>query len=162
MGAGPPRLRILVVENEGLLRLAAEEMLLELGHEVVGWANRARTAIAEADRTRPDLVLMDIQLDGPRDGVDAAHEIKERFGIASLFVTGTMDEATYQRALATQPLGYLRKPLQLPDLQSALAPLGHGRTAREHSPQATSATPVSNVQFLSFGGAPKTPPDTSE
>jgi CheY-like chemotaxis protein len=160
MGADPPRLRVLVVENEPLLRHAAEEMLLELGHEVVGWASRARTAIAEADRTRPDVVLLDIQLDGSRDGIDTAREIRDKFGIASLFVTGATDEATYQRAHATQPLGYLRKPLQLPDLQSALAPLAHATVAREHSPQTTSATPVANVQFVSFDPTRKASKDS--
>lgn len=130
MGAGPPRLRVLVVENEPLLRHAAEEMLLELGHEIVGSASRARTAIADVDRMRPDVVLMDIQLDGSRDGVDTAREIRDRFGIASVFVTGAMDEATCQRAHAARPLGYLRKPLQLPALQAALAPLSIRATSK--------------------------------
>ena len=120
MSAGQSRLRVLVVENEALLRLTAEDMLLELGHEIVGWASRARTAIAEAELRQPDVVLMDIQLDGPRDGIDAAREIRSRFGITSLFMTGLSDPDTYRRALTARPLGYLRKPLQLSDLKSAL------------------------------------------
>ena len=81
MTARQPRLRVLVVENEMLLRLAAEEIVLELGHDIVGSATSAAGAIAEAERTRPDVVLMDIQLDGEGDGVDAAREIRDRLGM---------------------------------------------------------------------------------
>jgi DNA-binding NarL/FixJ family response regulator len=156
MTAGQPKLRVVLVENEALLRLAAEEMLLELGHEIVGWANRARIAIAETERTRPDLVLMDIQLDGPRDGVEAAHEIRNKFGIASLFMTGSTDTNTYQRALRTQPLGYLHKPFLLPELRSALAPLAHTPAASRP------VSPMMTVQFVSFDMARKKPSDSSD
>lgn len=111
-------LRILVVENEFWLRLDAEETLLELGHEVVGWASRACIAISEAERTRPDLILMDIQLDGTRDGIEAARVIRDMFGIPSLFVTGSADPALRKRAMKTEPLGYLQKPFTSAQLQS--------------------------------------------
>jgi two-component system, response regulator PdtaR len=127
MTARQPRLRILVVENEMLLRLVAEELVLKLGHDIVGWASSAHGAIAEAERTRPDIVLMDIQLDGEGDGVDAAREIRDRLGIASLFTTGRADPETHKRALLTRPLGYLRKPLTHADLDAALD--RHPRTA---------------------------------
>jgi len=128
MTANKKRLRVLIVENEMLLQLVAEDMLEELGHEVVGWASRASSAIAETEKVRPDCVLMDIQLDGSRDGIEAARLIKERFGIQSLFMTGSNDEDTYRRALKAKPLGYLKKPLWLPDVQSALASLGRARS----------------------------------
>jgi len=127
MIAGQKKLRVLIVENELLLQLAAEDLLQQLGHEVVGWATRASTAIAEAERTHPDFVLMDIELDGARDGIDAAHHIKDRFGIRSLFMTGSSDEEIVRRARNAKPLGYLQKPLWLSDLESALAPLAGGR-----------------------------------
>lgn len=136
------RLRVLVVENEVLLRLLAEEMLLDLGHEIVAEASTAQRAIAEADRMRPDIVLMDIQLDGPGDGIDAAREIRNRFGIASLFMTGCADPDTRRRALLTRPLGYLAKPLSLTDLDEALHRLDRQANAylkADHRPQARSA-----------------------
>lgn len=127
MTARQPRLRILVVENEIMLRLVAEKIVLELGHDIVGWASSAQGAIAEAERTRPDIVLMDIQLDGEGDGVDAAREIRDRLGIASLFMTGRTDPETHNRALLTRPLGYLLKPLAHADLDAVLD--RHPRTA---------------------------------
>lgn len=119
MNDGQQKLRVLVVENEMLLRLTAEDLLEELGHEIVGWASRAGGAVAEAERAQPDVVLMDIQLDGSGDGIEAAHEIRNRFGIASVFMTGMSDKETYQRAVTAKPVAYLRKPLSLPDLKTA-------------------------------------------
>ena len=77
------KLRIVIVENELLLRLLAEDLVIALGHDVVGWAHSADEAVELADRSQPDLILMDIQLGGHRDGIEAAKEIKNRFGIAS-------------------------------------------------------------------------------
>lgn len=156
MSVSQSSLRVLVVENDVLLRLTAEDMLLGLGHEIVGWANRARMAIAEAERTLPDVVLMDIQLDGPRDGIDAAREIRNRFGISSLFMTGAADSDTYRRALTAHPVAYVRKPLLLLDLKSALDPLVRVRgadTSTIHAP------PAANVQFVSFDMARRSPRD---
>lgn len=120
MIAAQPKLRILVVENDILLQLAAKVMLVELDHAVVGCASSAQGAIAEAERTRPDVVLMDIELNGPGDGIDAASEIWSRLGVISLFMTGATDDSTRQRALAICPLGYLPKPVTLNDLRGAL------------------------------------------
>jgi two-component system, response regulator PdtaR len=111
------KLRILIVENTILVRLAVEEMLANLGHDRVGWAATVPRAIAEAERLRPDLVLMDIQLDDNGDGIEAARAIRERFNIPSLFMTGGIDHEKWQRAMATEPVGYLQKPF----LQSGLA-----------------------------------------
>jgi len=127
--AGQTRLRVLVVENEMWLRIDAEETLLDLGHDVVGWASRARTAIAEARRVRPDFVLMDIQLDGARDGIETARIIRDTYGIPSLFVTGSTDAALQKRAMETQPLGYLQKPIVRSELRSALERFAEAQTA---------------------------------
>jgi CheY-like chemotaxis protein len=126
MIADQKKLRVLIVENEFLLQLAAEDLLQQLGHEAIGWATRASSAIAETERKRPDCVLMDIELDGARDGIDAARHIKERFGVRSLFMTGSSSEEIARRARNAKPLGYLQKPLSLSDLESALAPLAGG------------------------------------
>ena len=120
MAVGQARLRVLVVENEMLLKIVAEELLVELGHEPAASASTAEGAVAEAERTRPDVVLMDIQLDGTGDGIDAAHKIRDRLNIVSLFATGDANAETRKRALMTRPLGYLLKPLTLNKLKAAL------------------------------------------
>lgn len=121
MIAGRARLRVVVAENEGLIRLAIEEMLRELGHQVVGHATTAADAAHQAEITQPDIVLMDIHLDGPRNGIDAAREIKSRLQIPCLFVTAVASPKTRAEALAVGGLGYLLKPVSIAELGQALS-----------------------------------------
>jgi CheY-like chemotaxis protein len=74
---------------------------------------------------RPDLVLMDIRLRGMRNGIDAAREIRERFGIRSLFVTANSDPETQRQGGMADPAGWLQKPVSGEDLvASVVACLG--------------------------------------
>src|SRR5215510_12701896 len=104
-------LRVLIVEDEFFISLHTKQLLQTLGHRVVGIAVSADQAIHFAEQERPDVVLMDIRLVGSRDGIEAADEIRARLGIGSIFVTANTDTRTRQRALASQPLGFLEKPL---------------------------------------------------
>lgn len=114
------KLRVLIVENEPLIRLQVTETLTILGHEPVGWAATVSTAIEEAERLRPDVVLMDIQLDAGGDGTEAARVIRDRFNIPSLYMTGGVDPDKRQRAMSAQPIGYLQKPFMPSALQVVL------------------------------------------
>ena len=104
-------LRILIVEDEFFISLHTKGMVQALGHVPVAVAVSADQAVSLAERERPDVVLMDIRLAGSRDGIDAAEEIRERFGIASIFVTANSDPQTRRRAESVRPLGFLEKPL---------------------------------------------------
>ena len=94
-----------------------------LGHVVVAVAVSADQAVTLAERERPDVVLMDIRLNGSRDGIDAAEEIRRRLGIGSIFVTANTDPQTRRRAEAVQPLGFLEKPLTEQRLRLGLSKL---------------------------------------
>ena len=107
---GPAGPRVLIVEDEWLIAAAAEAVLTEAACTVVGMAGTAGDALRLARLWRPDLVLMDIDLRGPRSGIDAAIDIRASLGIRSLFVTGRSDDATRRRAEAAHPLGWLIKP----------------------------------------------------
>lgn len=120
MASQPGCLRLLVVENDELIKKIIEEMLGVLGHEIVGRASTATAAVAEAETTLPDVVLMDVKLDGVGDGIDAAYAIKNRLGIRSLLLTGTTDSATRARSVLADPIDYLHKPVTLRDLAVAL------------------------------------------
>ena len=104
-------LRVLIVEDEFFISLYIKDLVTTLGHAVIAIAVSADQAVSIAEREKPDVVLMDIRLIGSRDGIDAADEIRRRFGIASIFITANTDPQTRQRALAVQPLGILEKPL---------------------------------------------------
>jgi two-component system, response regulator PdtaR len=114
------RLRVLIVEDEFFIALDVENLLETLGHAVVGIAVTADEAVRIAEREQPDVALMDIRLIGARDGIDAAQEIFNRFGVPSLFVTANTDPQTRSRAQAVQPLGFLEKPVTVQRLKSGL------------------------------------------
>jgi CheY-like chemotaxis protein len=114
-------LRVLIVEDEFFISLHMEELLQTLGHVVVAVAVSADAAVNIAEAKRPDVILMDIRLIGPRDGIEAAEEIHRRFGIGSIFVTANSEPATRKRAEAVQPLGFLEKPLSEHRLKLALS-----------------------------------------
>lgn len=113
--------RILIVEDEWFVATQIESCLADAGFEIAGTAADAATAIALAERERPDLVLMDIRLEGAMDGIAAAREIADRFQIHSLFISAHTDESTVNRTLAAQPAGWLPKPFTEGELLQAVA-----------------------------------------
>lgn len=156
MAKQPGGLRVLVVENDELFREVLEDTLIVLGHEIVGRASTATGAVAEAERKLPDLVLMDVRLDGPGDGVDAAYAIKNRLGIRSLFLTGTTDSATRARAVMAGPIGYLEKPVAIRELATALA-RARGDAGRSYVAPPNDVMRVSTA--VSFGHSEAKPLD---
>jgi CheY-like chemotaxis protein len=116
----PARPRILIVEDESFAVLYMADVITEGGYDVVGTAASARDAIAKAEAERPDLVLMDIRLVGPQDGIHAATEIYRRFGIRSIFVTAYTDPETRKRAAVANPVGFIEKPFNPETLLGAL------------------------------------------
>jgi CheY-like chemotaxis protein len=118
-------LRVLIVEDEFFISLDMQNLLHGLGHTVVGIAVSADQAVQIAQREQPDVALVDIRLVGPRDGIDAAEEMFDRFGVPSLFVTANTDPHTRARAHALQPLGFLEKPVTIDRLRAGLGRLSN-------------------------------------
>ena len=112
--------RILVVDDESIVAHDISECLLHMGCEVVGTALSGPDAIAKAERFRPDLVMMDIVLQGSMDGVEAATVIRERFDIPCVFLTAYSDGAVLARAKAAAPAGYMVKPFEEAGLRSTV------------------------------------------
>jgi CheY-like chemotaxis protein len=114
-------LRLLIVEDEILTADYMQHLLLELGHEVCGHAINTDSALRLAKTCQPDLVLMDVNLGRGGDGITAAQQILERFGIRSLFVTAYGDRVTMARAQSAGPLGIVVKPFDKQRLAEAIA-----------------------------------------
>lgn len=111
-------MRILVVEDEPLIALWTQAILEDAGHMVIGLAQSQAEAMALAERDRPDLVLMDINLaDGHGVGIELARRIRQQFGACSLFLSGQSDEARTNRDAA---LGYLAKPWEASALLASI------------------------------------------
>lgn len=114
------QIRILVVEDESIVAADIQDRLEALGYEVpatVGWGEKA---VELAGALRPDLVLMDIQLKGRMDGVEAAHQIRRRFNIPVVYLTANADHPTVQRAKVTEPFGYVIKPFEERELHTTI------------------------------------------
>jgi PAS domain S-box-containing protein len=101
---------ILVVEDEQIVALELKDRLTRMGHSVVGIVTSGEEAIEESRRLRPDLIVMDIRLQGELDGIDAATAIRKELDTAIVYLTAYADETTLQRAKITQPYGYVLKP----------------------------------------------------
>jgi PAS domain S-box-containing protein len=112
--------KLLIVEDEGVVAWHIQEALENLGHIVVASIASGQKAIEIAEQNQPDLVFMDIRLKGEVDGIKAAQEIRTRFNIPVIYLTAYADDQTLERALATNPLGYLVKPFQEKELQTTL------------------------------------------
>jgi PAS domain S-box-containing protein len=112
--------RILVVEDEAIIASDIRTALTDLGYTVPAMTARGDEAVRLAQEFSPSLVLMDIQLKGPLDGVDAAREIKARLDVPVVFLTSHSDEATLERAMQVAPHGYLLKPFEERELRTAI------------------------------------------
>ncbi|HTY21696.1 MAG TPA: response regulator [Desulfomonilaceae bacterium] len=109
--------RILVVEDDRIIASSLRMILEKLGYEVTALASTGQAAIREAEETKPDLVLMDIVLDGEMDGIEAARVIRSHLDIPIIYLTAHADHAMRERAAVTQPFGYLLKPIMKDDLR---------------------------------------------
>jgi DNA-binding NarL/FixJ family response regulator len=121
--------RVVLVEDEVIVAWDIAETLKRLGYLIVGMADNAEQALRLAETLAPDLILMDIRLNGPLDGIEAARLIRERTGRGVIYLTAHADLATMERAAATEPLGYVFKPFSHEGLRAALAQATGGRAA---------------------------------
>jgi len=112
--------KILVVEDEGLVALDLTKRLKRFGYEVTANAASGEEALARAEETVPDLILMDIRIQGPLDGVAVAQAVRVRQDVAVVFLTAHSDTVTVRRALVTEPHGFLLKPFGDRELQIAI------------------------------------------
>jgi len=112
--------RILIVEDERLIAIDLQRRLTRLGYTVVALAASGAEAIQQALALHPDVVLMDIRLQGNMDGVEAAQHIHASVAIPVVFMTAYVDEVTQQRVRATSCWGCLYKPFTPHQVQSAL------------------------------------------
>lgn len=115
-----PAARVLVVEDEVVVAMDIDRRLSRLGYVVCGLADTGEEAVALADRTRPDVVLMDIRLPGRLDGVEAAARIRQSLGAPVVFLSAHSDAQTLRRAGEAGPYGYVGKPFEDRELTTAL------------------------------------------
>lgn len=109
-------IRILIVEDEILVAADIQNMVESLGYVVAGRATTGEDALAQVAAVDPDLIFMDIRLQGRLDGVEAAGRIRASFRKPVIFLTALSDGRTIHRAKLTEPFGYLFKPFDVREL----------------------------------------------
>ena len=131
--------RILIVEDDQIIAADLRLKLERLGHEVIGIASAGEEAIGMADRFKPEIVLMDIQLETPLNGAEAARTIQGSTGASIIFVTAFPSAAFGGEAERT-PEGveegdgvYLGKPFSRVQLEAALEAVLRRRSQRHAS-----------------------------
>ncbi len=113
-------LKILVVEDEYITQKTICNYLTEIGYQVIGATMDAEDAIEILNTTEVDFAILDITIQGDRNGIWLGNYIKENYNIPHLFLTAYADTETITSALKTEPLGYLVKPFQKHDLFAAI------------------------------------------
>jgi DNA-binding NarL/FixJ family response regulator len=140
----------MIVEDDRLVALDLESMLEGFGLVVCPSAHSAETALQVARAHLPDVVLMDIRLEGAVDGISAAHLLSDELGIRVVYLTAQSDLSMIGRAKETHPLGYLLKPARSLDLRCCLElALHEARRTQARRPSEPGREPPSLLSVLS-------------
>ena len=110
--------RVLIVEDEHIIQMDLADQLERFGFQIAGLASSGEDAVRIAEETVPDLVLMDILLDGELDGIQAALQIRLNRNMPIVYLTALADIRVMGRASGTEPYFYLIKPVRPMELNS--------------------------------------------
>lgn len=111
---------VLIVEDQAIVAKDLSHCVGDLGYDVVDIVASGTIAVTKVAQLKPDVVLMDIGLEGDRDGISAAEAIGKRFNVPVVFVTSQTDIATVTRAKRTEPAGHVIKPFEPEQIADAL------------------------------------------
>jgi CheY-like chemotaxis protein len=112
--------KVLVVEDERVVALHLRQQLGRLGYAVPAICTAGAQALQQIRELRPDVVLMDIHIEGDIDGIETAARIPDEFQVPVIYLTAYSEEATLERARQTRPYGYLLKPFSERELHAAI------------------------------------------
>lgn len=114
------KLKILIVEDEAIVALEIQYRLTSLNYEVVGVASTGEKALTLAEKTKPNLALMDLKLKGSMSGLETALALKNNFSIPSIFITAFSDDATLNQIKEKLDCYILQKPFSPEELKTTI------------------------------------------
>jgi len=114
------KIKILIVEDEIIVAKDIENTLVTLGYSVSGIVSSGDDALKHLESHRPDIVIMDIMLEGDLDGITAANNIRQQFNVPVIFLTAYSNEKTLDRAKIAKPYGFILKPFRETDLYTSI------------------------------------------
>ncbi len=112
--------KILIVEDESIVAVDLKKTLESSGYEIIGLARSGEMAFIKAVELLPDIILMDIMLEGELNGIQAAAKIRAKKDIPVIYLTAYANESTLEQAKLTQPFGYILKPFDEKNLVSTI------------------------------------------
>ncbi len=114
------RNKILIVEDEAVVSLDIARRLEKMGYDVIGRLASGEEALELVQEERPDLVLMDINLQGEMDGIQTATTLYKEHNLPVIYLTAYAGEGTLERAKESKPYGYILKPFKERELHAAI------------------------------------------
>ncbi len=114
------KIKILVVEDETIVALDIRGGILKMGYEVTDTVTNYDDALNSIKINTPDFIIMDINLENSKDGIDTAHDIQKIANIPIIYLSAFSDDDTINRAVETNPLGYLIKPFKREELKTTI------------------------------------------
>jgi CheY-like chemotaxis protein len=112
--------KILIAENEKIIAIDIKNILHRIGCDVLEIVSSGEEVLRKVKEEKPDLILMDISLDGSLDGIETAEVISSKYDIPVIYLTAFNDRETLQRAKITEPYGYLVKPFDSREIEIAI------------------------------------------
>ncbi len=146
-------LKIGIVEDEMIIAEALSEILKSIGYDIPEPASNYDEALVLIEQEKPDLILLDINLNSRLSGIDLAQTISQRYPIPYIFLTANTDKATLEQAKKVRPMAYLAKPITRDQLYSSIEIAIYNFTERNQ----TTASPQSidpqqdNILFIKDG-----------
>lgn len=115
------QLNVLIVEDDPIIAQLIEHYLQEFGHKVLDIVHNSERALDLAHNLKPDLVLLDINIEGTKDGIEVAEVIQSNYEIPFVFLTALSDREIIERVKHVKPIGYVVKPFKEADLYASIS-----------------------------------------
>ena len=100
----------MIVEDDELTASKMEMQIDKLGYELFKWVNNSESAILALSKAQPDLILMDINIEGEYDGIELTDMIHQQWAIPVIFISSLQDNYTFKRIKRTNPIAFIQKP----------------------------------------------------
>jgi len=113
--------KILIVEDEAIVALDMKSSIAKMGYEVTNTVTNHDDAINSVITNKPDFIIMDINLENSKDGIETVHSIQKIENIPIIYLSAFSDDETTDRAVQTNPLGYLIKPFNIAELKTTIS-----------------------------------------
>ena len=150
-------MKIGIIEDEVLIADNIAMHLEDMGHRIIGVAERYEEVLAQIEVERPDFFMVDIRLKGERSGLDVARDLRDRYAVPFLFLTSNTDKNMVSKAMETLPIAYIKKPFSQEDLFIAvelvkakinLETKSNGRKVEIKDGTSTEWIPMSEILYL--------------